>query len=145
VTTCEIIAFAEEYSKQTIANAKTLGRSLSDAGFNVQAKEFDFTESHQVAVDVSELGGGNEVARILKENDIILNMNLLPFEPLERVTNPSGIRIGVQEMTRFGMKAEEMERIAALIKKCLKESCSIGNEVRELRKDFQKVHYSFDE
>jgi len=145
VTTCEIIAFAEEYSKQTISNAKTLGRSLSEFGFNVQAKEFDFTESHQVAVDVSELGGGNEVARILKENDIILNMNLLPFEPLERVTNPSGIRIGVQEMTRFGMKAEEMERIAALIKKCLKESCSIGNEVRELRKDFQKVHYSFDE
>jgi glycine hydroxymethyltransferase len=145
VTTCEIIAFAEEYSKQTIANAKILGRSLSDAGFNVQAKEFDFTESHQVAVDVSELGGGNEVARILKENDIILNMNLLPFEPLERVTNPSGIRIGVQEMTRFGMKAEEMERIAALIKKCLKESCSVDNEVRELRKDFQKVHYSFDE
>jgi glycine hydroxymethyltransferase len=145
VTTCEIIAFAEEYSKQTIANAKTLGRSLSEFGFNVQAKEFDFTESHQVAVDVSELGGGNEVARILKENDIILNMNLLPFEPLERVTNPSGIRIGVQEMTRFGMKAEEMERIAELIKKCLKESCSVDNEVRELRKDFQKVHYSFDE
>ena len=145
VTTCEIIAFAEEYSKQTISNAKTLGRSLSEFGFNVQAKEFDFTESHQVAVDVSELGGGNEVARILKENDIILNMNLLPFEPLERVTNPSGIRIGVQEMTRFGMKKEEMERIAELIKKCLKESCSVDNEVRELRKDFQKVHYSFDE
>jgi len=145
VTTCEMIAFAEEYTKQTIANAKTLGRSLSSAGFNVQAKEFDFTESHQVAVDVSELGGGNEVARILKENDIILNMNLLPFEPLEKVTNPSGIRIGVQEMTRFGMKAEEMERIAELIKKCLKESCSVNNEVRELRKDFQKVHYSFDE
>ena len=145
VTTCEMISFAEEYSKQTIANAKTLGRSLSSAGFNVQAKEFDFTESHQVAVDVSELGGGNEVARILKENDIILNMNLLPFEPLERVTNPSGIRIGVQEMTRFGMKKEEMERIAELIKKCLKESCSVDNEVRELRKDFQKVHYSFDE
>jgi glycine hydroxymethyltransferase len=72
-------------------------------------------------------------------------MNLLPFEPLERVTNPSGIRIGVQEMTRFGMKAEEMERIAELINKCLKESCSVDNEVRELRKDFQKVHYSFDE
>ena len=145
VTTCEMIAFAEEYTKQTIANAKTLGRSLSGFGFNVQAKAFDFTESHQVAVDVSELGGGNEVARILKENDIILNMNLLPFEPLERVTNPSGIRIGVQEMTRFGMQAQEMERIAELIKKCLKDSHSVANEVRKLRKDFQKVQYSFDE
>ena len=84
ISTCEIMAFGEAYAAQTIANAKTLARSLSDMGFNVQAKEFDFTESHQVAIDVSELGGGNEVARILKENDIILNMNLLPFEPLER-------------------------------------------------------------
>ncbi len=145
ITTCEMMVFAEEYTKQTITNAKTLARSLDEAGFNVQAKEFDFTESHQVAVDVSELGGGNEVARILKENDIILNMNLLPFEPLQKVTNPSGIRIGVQEMTRFGMKEKEMERIAELFKKCLKESLSVNDEVREFRKEFQKVQYSFDE
>ena len=145
ITTCEMMVFAEEYTKQTITNAKTLARSLSEAGFNVQAKEFDFTESHQVAVDVSELGGGNEVARILKENDIILNMNLLPFEPLQKVTNPSGIRIGVQEMTRFGMKEKEMERIAELFKKCLKDSLAVNNEVREFRKEFQKVQYSFDE
>ena len=94
---------------------------------------------------MSELGGGNEVARILKENDIILNMNLLPFEPLQKVTNPSGIRIGVQEMTRFGMKEKEMERIAELFKKCLKDSLSVNDEVREFRKEFQKVQYSFDE
>ncbi len=145
ITTCEMITFAEEYSKQTISNAKALARSLHELGFNVQAKDYDFTESHQIAVDVSELGGGNEVARILKENDIILNMNLLPFEPLEKVTNPSGIRIGTQEMTRFGMKEKEMEQIAELFKKCLKDTTSTNNEVRELRKSFQKVQYSFDE
>jgi len=145
ITTCEMITFAAEYSKQTISNAKALARSLHELGFNVQAKDYDFTESHQIAVDVSELGGGNEVARILKENDIILNMNLLPFEPLEKVTNPSGIRIGTQEMTRFGMKEKEMEQIAELFKKCLKDTTSTNNEVRELRKSFQKVQYSFDE
>lgn len=145
ISTCEMITFAEAYAAQTIANAKALARCLYDMGFNVQGKEFDFTESHQIAVDVSELGGGNEVARILKENDIILNMNLLPFEPLEKVTNPAGIRIGVQEMTRFGMKEGEMERIAVLFKKCLKESRSINSEVRELRSAFQKVQYSFDQ
>jgi glycine hydroxymethyltransferase len=145
ISTCEMIAFAESYAAQTVANAKALARSLCDMGFNVQAREFDFTESHQIAIDVSELGGGNEVARILKENEIILNMNLLPFEPLERVTNPAGIRIGVQEMTRFGMKEGEMEKIAALFKKCLKETRSVHSEVRELRSAFQKVQYSFDE
>jgi glycine hydroxymethyltransferase len=144
ITICEMLVFAEEYAQQTIANAKALARSLCERGFEVQAKAFDFTETHQIAVDVSELGGGNEVARILKENDIILNMNLLPFEPLEKVTNPSGIRLGVQEMTRFSMKEKEMENIAELFKKCLKDGVSVKNEVRALRKAFQKVHYSFD-
>ena len=71
-------------------------------------------------------------------------MNLLPFEPLEKVTNPSGIRIGAQEMTRFGMKEKEMEQIATLFKICLKDGTSVNNEVKELRKNFQKVQYSFD-
>jgi len=144
ITTCEMLVFAEDYAKQTISNAKALAESLFELGFNVQAKEFNFTETHQIAVEVSELGGGNEVASILKENGIILNMNLLPFEPLERVNNPSGIRIGVQEMTRFGMKEEEMKQIAILFKKCLKDGISVNNEVREFRKAFQKVQYSFD-
>ena len=72
-----------------------------------QAAELGFTESHQLAVDVSEFGGGDEVARHLKDNNIILNMNLLPFESLDQVSNPAGIRLGVQEMTRFGMKEAE--------------------------------------
>jgi len=144
ISTCEMVAFAEDYAKQTISNAKALARSLHNLGFNVQAKDFDFTETHQIAIDVSELGGGNEVARILKESDIILNMNLLPFEPLAKATNPSGIRIGVQEMTRFGMKGNEMEQIAEMFKKCLKDGFSVKNGVKELRKGFQKVQYSFD-
>lgn len=144
ITTCEIIVFAEDYAKQTIANAKALAKSLYELGFKVQAKDFDFTETHQIAIEVSELGGGNEVARILKESDIITNMNLLPFEPLDKVTNPSGIRIGVQEMTRFGMKEKEMEKIAEFFKKCLKDGTSVNNEVGKLRKNFQKVQYSFD-
>lgn len=144
ITTCEMLNFAEDYAKDTIANAKVLARNLYDLGFDVHAKDFDFTETHQIAIDVSKLGGGNEVARILKENGIILNMNLLPFEPLDKVINPSGIRIGVQEMTRFGMKGKEMEQIANLFKKCLKDSTSVNNEVREMRKGFQRVQYSFD-
>ena len=144
ITTCEMLVFAEDYATQTISNAKVLARSLYEMGFKVQAKDFDFTETHQIAVDVSELGGGNEVARILKENDIILNMNLLPFEPLDKVTNPAGIRIGVQEMTRFGMKEKEMEQIAGFFKKCLKNSIPVNKEARKLRGNFHKVHYSFD-
>jgi glycine hydroxymethyltransferase len=144
VTVYEMMEFAQAYARQTIANAKELGRRMHDLGFKVQAAEFGFTASHQLALDVREFGGGDEVARHLKDNNIILNMNLLPFEPLENVANPAGIRLGVQEMTRVGMKEPEMGIIAGLFQKCLMEGKYVGEEVRELRKGFQQVRYSFD-
>jgi len=144
LTTYELLEFGESYADQIIRNAKALGHALFDYGFDVQAKDFDFTESHQIAVDVMRFGRGDEVARVLNDNNIILNMNLLPFEPLENVTNPAGIRIGVQEMTRVGMKEEEMKEIALLFKKCIIDGTYVGKEVYEFRKPFQDVLYSYD-
>ena len=145
ITVYEMMEFGQEYSAQVVANAKHLGRKMHELGIKVQGAEFDYTESHQLAVDVIEFGGGDEVARHLKDNNIILNMNLLPQEPLENVANPAGIRLGVQEMTRFGMKEEEMEIIAQLFKRCLMEGKYVGDEVKELRARYQEVHYSFDQ
>lgn len=145
VATQEMISFGREYSGQVIKNAKTLGKSMKKEGFNVLAEEFDFTESHQIAVDVREYGGGKMVANLLKENDIILNMNILPYEPLRNVTNPDGIRIGVQEVTRFGMKEQEMEVIARLIRECIIEGREVREEVSRFRSNYTSVRYSFDE
>ena len=145
ITVFEMLAFGEEYAKQVVANAKALAAALDKRGFDVQAKEFDYTESHQVAVDVSRFGGGSAVSSLLKENNIILNMNMLPFEPLSRHDNPAGIRIGVAEMTRFGMKEEEMGCIAELIHDCVAQGGSVIEEVEKFRGEFQKVHYSFDD
>jgi glycine hydroxymethyltransferase len=117
---------------------------MFEFGFKVQASEFGFTESHQLAVDVAEFGGGDKVARHLKDNHIILNMNLLPHDPQGEINRWSGIRIGVQEMTRFGMREAEMERIAVLLQKCLMSGKYIGDEVSDLRKQFQEIQYSFD-
>lgn len=145
VATQEMISFGRRYVDQVIRNAKALGRELKRAGFDVVAEEFGFTESHQIAANVKEYGGGRMVANLLKENDIILNMNILPHEPLRGVTNPDGIRIGVQEMTRFGMCEEEMGRIADLMRECIAEGRQVRDEVNRLRADYQKVGFSFDE
>ena len=145
ITTYEMMEFGHAYARQVVANAKELGRQLHEVGFKVEEPEFGFTESHQLAVDVMEFGGGDEVARHLKDNSIILNMNLLPHEPLENVTNPAGIRLGVQEMTRVGMKEGDMAEIARLFKSCLIDGRYVGEEVAELRKACQAVQYSFDQ
>ena len=56
-----------------------------------------------------------------------------------------GVRIGVQEMTRFGMGEEEMVRIAELIKECVIEKKLVKEEVNRFRSEYQEVKYSFDE
>jgi glycine hydroxymethyltransferase len=145
VATQEMISFGKEYAGQVVRNARALGAQMKRIGFDVAAEEFGFTDSHQVAVNVKEFGGGRMVANLLKENDIILNMNVLPYEELRSVANPNGIRIGVQEMTRFGMKENEMKQIGQLIFDCIAHGRQVRDEVNRLRSGFQKVGFSFDD
>ena len=138
VSTYEMLEFGADYARQVVANAKHLARKLFDLGFKVQGEQFGFTESHQVAIDMTDFGGGDTAARDLKDNRIIVNMNLLPFEPLAHATSPAGIRIGVQEMTRVGMKEAEMDRIADLFKRCLMEKKFVGDDVKEMRSHYRR-------
>ena len=145
ICTYEMMEFGEQYAQDTIQNAKALAAALDKFGFDVQGKEFGYTESHQVAVNVKAYGGGEKVSRVLEVNDIVLNMNMLPHEPLSAHDHPEGIRIGVQEMTRFGMGEDEMVRIAELIKECIIDKKSVKEEVNRFRSEYQRVKYSYDE
>jgi glycine hydroxymethyltransferase len=148
VATMEMLEFGEAYAKQVVRNARRLAEKLYDLGYKVLGEKFGFTETHQIAIDVRNLGGGDRVARRLEEAGIIVNKNLMPWDSVDIAQNPSGIRIGVQEVTRLGMKEEEMERIAEFMDMALKDRKDlkeIRKEVKEFRKDFQTVKYSFEE
>ncbi len=145
ICTYEMMEFGEQYAQDTIQNAKAHAAALDKFGFDVQGQEFGYTESHQVAVNVKAYGGGEKVSRVLEVNDIVLNMNMLPHEPLSAHDHPEGIRIGVQEMTRFGMGEDEMVRIAELIKECIIDKKSVKEEVNRFRSEYQWVKYSYDE
>ena len=145
LATYEMMEFGEPYAAQVIVNAKALAVALDQRGFTVEGKEFGFTESHQVAVNVANIGGGEKVSKELEINDIILNMNMLPHEPLSNHDHPDGVRIGVQEMTRLGMKEPEMERIAVLMQECVMKNMPVKDEVNKFRDQYQDVKYSYDE
>ncbi len=144
VAAYEMMEFGAEYARQVVANAKHLARKLYDRGFKVQGEQFGFTESHQVAIDVADLGGGDAASRTLKDNHIIVNMNLLPYESLDKALSPAGLRLGVQEMTRVGMKEPEMEQVALFFSRALMEKKFVGDEVKEFRSRYQEVLYCFD-
>ena len=145
LATYEMMEFGEAYAAQVITNAKALAVALDQRGFTVEGKEFGFTESHQVAVNVANVGGGEKVSKELEINDIIINMNMLPHEPLSNHDHPDGIRIGVQEITRLGMKEPEMERIAVLMQECIIKNMPVKDEVNTFRDQYQDVKYSYDE
>jgi Glycine/serine hydroxymethyltransferase len=146
-TTAEMIAFGHQYALQTVRNAKRLAKALDELGFKVLGKEKGYTESHQVAFDASPIGGGTYVATRLAEANIIVNKNLLPGENSKNSKNPSGIRIGVQEITRYGMKEEEMERVAQMMSEVIlskTEPSRVAIEVEKLRAEFPHIGYTFD-
>ena len=149
VTAMEMNEFGENYANQVISNAKALARTLNEKGFKVLCPNMGFTQSHQVIVNVKGLGGGKNVADKLEECNIICNKMSIPGDsPHDATHNPSGIRLGVQEMTRFGMNEKEMKAIAEFFEDVLinnKNTKSMKDEVVDFRKDFQKVKYCFSE
>lgn len=134
----EMKVYGKAYAKQTIKNAKALGQALDDEGVDVEAKEFGFTESHQLALRVTRYGEAKKIARHLAEQNIICNYNQLPGDPDPGF--PSGLRLGVQEMTRMGMTENEMGDIAQLMSSAIKGK-KVLKEVGKLRERFNEVCY----
>ncbi len=148
VACAEMQEFGKAYADQVVKNAKALGQELWEKGFNVLAEHKGFTESHQLIVDVTKLGDGGEVEKNLEESNIFVNRNLLPWDIKEgrHFRNPGGIRIGVSEVTRLGMKEQEMVDIADFIERAVlkKESTKkLKEEIRVFRNNYNCVNYCF--
>jgi len=98
---------------------------------------------------VSKFGDGGTIEKDLERANIILNRQLLPgdIKAGRHYMHPSGVRIGVPETTRLGMKESEMKEIANFIKKVVIDKQipeKVARDVGEFRKQFQKVQYAFD-
>src|SRR5437773_2322857 len=134
----EMKKFGRAYASQIVRNAQTLGRSLDELGTPVEARDFGYTKSHMIAVNVSQWGGGVEVAKRLEVNDIIVNYNMVPGDADPR--NPSGLRIGVQEMTRFGMDERAIGELAQLMHDAIREK-NVKEQVHVLRGRYLEMKY----
>ena len=145
VTGIEMKLYGKEYAAQILRNAKALAEALAENGFKVIAENKGYTNSHQVIIDVKEHGGGAKNAQLLEEANIIVNKNLLPWDKPEDIKNPSGIRLGVQEATRWGMKEDEMKQIAEYMRMVVidkKDPLMVKEKVKEFRKNFIEVQYA---
>jgi glycine hydroxymethyltransferase len=138
VATREMKKYGRDYASQIVRNAQALGRSLDELGTPVEARDFGYTCSHMIAVNVAQWGGGVEVAKRLEANDIIVNYNMVPGDADPR--NPSGLRIGVPEMTRFGMDERAMGELAQLMHDAIRGE-NVKSQVNALRRRYLEMKY----
>lgn len=139
----EMNAFKDEYQPNVIGNAKAFAQALADCGLDVSGDpEVSFTETHQVLLEVG-YSRGPEVARRLEENNIIVNYQASPEE--EGFTASGSLRMGVAEMTRFGMAPQDFGELAELIRDVVRDRATVKPRVAEFRRRFTEMRYCFSD
>jgi aminomethyltransferase len=132
-------AFKSDYQKAVITNAKAFARSLKENGLMVEGNpKIGYTETHQVIVRVG-YGKGPLLAERLEENNIIVNYQSAPDD--EAFTTASCLRMGVQEMTRFGMKEDDFAQLAEYMSQVILKDRPMAKEVSRFRKRFTEMKY----
>jgi aminomethyltransferase len=137
----EMNAFKDTYQKQILANAKAFARALKDSGLSVAGDpDISYTETHQVIVSVG-YALGPRIARRLEENNIIVNFQAAPEE--EGFTAAGSLRMGVAEMTRFGMIETDFQELAQMIGDAILRNANVKEDVSRFRKRFLDLGFCF--
>lgn len=139
----EMNAFKADYQKQVIINAKAFASSLKDCGLSVAGdSSISFTETHQVLLLVG-YKNGPEMAKKLEDSNIIVNYQAAPEE--EGFSAAGSLRMGVQEMTRFGMKEKDFQELAEIMHTVIVKNKSFKKQVTQFRKRFIEMQFCFQE
>jgi aminomethyltransferase len=139
----EMNAYKLDYQKAVVANAKAFARFLKERGLAVEGDpKIGYTETHQVIARVG-YGKGPMMAERLEENNIIVNYQGAPDD--EAFTTASCLRMGVQEMTRFGMKEDDFAQLAEYMSRVILHDRVVAKEISQFRKKFTEMKYCLPE
>ncbi|MEZ5923958.1 MAG: aminotransferase class I/II-fold pyridoxal phosphate-dependent enzyme [Hyphomicrobiaceae bacterium] len=135
-------AHGRAYAAEMVRTAEALAVALETAGLPVHKTRRGATASHQLAIEAGRFGGGQTMAKKLRHGNILASGIGLPIADVAGDMN--GLRLGTNEIVRWGMAAEHMPELASYLARVLK-----GNELPEVvapdvtafRKTFQKLHY----
>ncbi|MCS7233675.1 MAG: serine hydroxymethyltransferase [Synergistetes bacterium] len=129
----------KEYAQKIVENAKVLAKSLKDRGFRLVSGG---TDNHLILIDLRNFNiTGREAEKLLESVGITVNKNMIPYDPNSPFIT-SGIRLGTPALTTRGMGTKEMEEIADLIYRAIKnrynerELSLVKSRVKEICESF---------
>ncbi|HUT80620.1 MAG TPA: hypothetical protein VMZ29_05385 [Candidatus Bathyarchaeia archaeon] len=132
VATLEMIEFGQAYAQQIVKNSKALAKALAENGLPVKFKHLDFTESHQIILEISSYESSSDFRDRAEKVGLFFD---------------GGIRLGTSEVTRMGMSELEMKEIADILAKIYFDDISneIVRRVKDLARIFSIPMYCFDD
>lgn len=148
--------YGREYAAMCVANAQALAAAFAEEGVDVhdvpgRSGHADlnggqpWTVSQHVALRAASYGGGNTAAKLLERANLLCSSIGLPTETAGVVeAEANGIRLGTQELTRWGMEPEDMSTVAFLMASVLRgdaEPEQVRTDVIAFRRNFSYVHF----
>lgn len=143
----EMMEFGNSFMQQSLTNAKRLAQKLQENDVPVLFSNRGFTETHQILIDASTLGGGKKISALLGEANILCNQIISPKDTDSMLFDPSAIRLGTVIVTRQGMAEPQMNQIATIISDLIFERRNISdikNEVEHLVDNHNNIYYCFE-
>jgi glycine hydroxymethyltransferase len=111
ISVLDLLTHRQEYARMRIAKAKALAEALHTGGCEVfQVSGKGFTNSQHVAVPAAAYGWGDTVSKQLEKANLLTSRFGLPLPMVPGKFN--AMRLGTEEITRWGMCRENMETIA---------------------------------
>jgi glycine hydroxymethyltransferase len=126
----EMKRFGRKYAAQVIRNSRALAEALDERGIPVRCKDYGYTASHQVLLDMDRLNDSAKVPDKLEQANVIVDR---------------GIRLGTSEMTRRGMQERDMNDVAEIIAKVIRSQETASTARRKataLARKFRQVRYA---
>jgi glycine hydroxymethyltransferase len=127
----------EAYANEMTASATELAMALGELGVVVHTAAGIPTRSHAFALDCRRLGGGHRAAQHLREANILTSAIGLP-SGLD-----DGLRLGTNELVRWGATRNDMPALAELVAGALTADNpgSMARAVTEYRTRFDTICY----
>ncbi len=132
----------KDYAAQVVRNAEALAQALAEQGFRLVSGG---TDNHLMLVDLRSFDAelsGKKARNRLDRAGISLNENTVPNDPRPPYIT-SGLRIGTPAVTTAGMGEAEMQEVASLIGRVLRnpeddaEIAAVRSDVNVLCSKFQ--------
>lgn len=120
-TLSEFAEYGVDYSNAIVNNSNSLGAALEHRGFEIIKKENVFSHTHQLFVT-------SKMKKILMKKCAKFGVSI--NERNKPIYKGEGIRIGVQEITRYGYSDLEMESIADILELLSINTSLYDNEIK---------------